>query len=186
MKKNVKMWQVLGLIGLAVVISVVVISVIGFASKGSFDFSDTENWAIQSPNENNLIKVDEYEVKDLNSGLGYSIDVTDDGQIKISGSNETEEAEQIKVQEVTLAAGTYTFSSGAKGTSLAGYNMSIVIGGNTYYADFGSDTTFTLEAEATGTVYINIGSKVAVNKTFSPVLVPGEEVEDFFVIGQQK
>ncbi|MBQ7906811.1 MAG: hypothetical protein IJ309_02425 [Clostridia bacterium] len=186
MKKNVKMWQVLGLIALAVVISVVVISVIGFASKGSFDFSDTENWAIQSPNANNLLKVDAYEVKDLNTGLGYTIDVTDDGQIKVSGTNNTEESQQIEVQDVTLAAGTYTFSSGAKGTSLSGYNMSIVIDGNTYYADFGSNTTFTLEAEATGTVYINIVAKVEVNKTFSPVLVPGEEVEDFFVIGSQK
>lgn len=161
-----------------------VLCMIGRVSNGTFDIFNTDEWELRSVNEDNLIKVDSYDVKDLNTGLGYTIDVTDDGQIKVSGENETEEAQQIKVQELTLAKGTYTFTSGVKGTSKAGYNMAIVIGEKTYYADFGTDSTFTLDAEATATVYINIGAKTECNVTFSPVLVEGEEAGDFFVINK--
>ena len=153
----------------------------GFLTNGTWNVNDME---LRSVNEDNLIKVDSYDVEDLNTGLGYTIDVTENGQIKISGENETEESQQIKVQELTLAKGTYTFSSGVKGTSKNGYNMAIVIGENTYYADFGTDSTFTVEEEATVTVYINIGAKTECNVTFSPVLIEGEEAGDFFVINK--
>lgn len=172
------------IIGACMLACIFVCCLIGFVSKGTFDFTKADEWGLRSVNEENLLKVEEYVIDDLNTGLGYSIDVTDQGQIKISGTNDSGENQQIKVQDVTLKAGTYKITSGVSGTSLAGYNMCIVVGENTYYADFGADTEFTIETDTTATVYINLADKVEINKTFSPVVIDTEaENQSFFVIG---
>ena len=64
--------------------------------------------------------------------------------------------------------------------------MSIVVGDATYYADFGSNTTFTVVSETEATINIYINDKVEVNQTFSPVLVAGEDEGDFFKVGSGK
>ena len=172
------------LIGVGVVAIVILVGLLGFATAG-FTETNPDNWELYSINKNNYFKLDDYTVKTSNSGNGYSISVDDYGQIKVSGKNETTSAVEIAVQEITLSAGTYTFTSGASGTSNNGYNMSLKNTTQTIHADYG-DNTFTLEAETTFTAYINIGAEKSCNITFSPVIVEGEEAGNFFIVGSGK
>ena len=184
MKKNTL--KNLFIIGACMLATIFIVCMIGWVSKGTFDFSNTEDWSLLEVNEDNLLDAEKYTIKTLNTGLGYGIEVNEYGQIKVSGTNNSGEAQTHEVQEVTLPAGTYTLSSGAKGTSIAGYNMSIVVGDATYYADFGSNTTFTVASETEATINIYINDKVEINQTFSPVLVAGEDEGDFFKVGSGK
>lgn len=171
------------IIVLLVVGVVILTGLLGFATNG-FTETNPENWELYSLNKDNYFKVGDYTLKTMNSGSGFNITVTDQGQIKVSGKNETETAAEIEVQTIVLPAGTYTFSSGAKGTSLPGYNMCLKDGGSkVYYSDFGDTSTFTLEAETTLTAYINIGADKTCNVTFSPVVIEGKESGSFFTVG---
>ena len=168
---------------LLVASTVVLTGLLGFATNG-FSETNPENWELYSINKDNYFKVDDYTVKTINSGNGYNITVTDNGQIKISGKNETESAVEIEVQQIKLPAGTYTFTSGANGTSLQGYNMCLKDSSTgVYYADFGENSTFTLASETELTAYINIGAEKTCNVTFSPVIIEGEEKGSFFTVG---
>ena len=162
------------------VVGVFLTSMIGFMTN-SFD-TNKDNWGISQLNEDNYIYVDDYVIKDQNSGDGYSIDVSDKGEIMVTGKNESGAAVTHEIQQITLPAGTYTFTSGANGTSKNSYHLYLDNGeGTTYYADFGTNT-FTISAEDTFKVYLSIAKDAEVNKTFKPVLVKGETAGDFYVI----
>ena len=173
------------LILLIIVGTVILTGLLGFASNG-FTETNPDNWELYSVNKSNYFAVDDYIVKTQNSGNGYTVTVDDYGQIKLSGKNESAKAAEIAIQEITLPAGTYTFSSGANGTSVQGYNMCLKNDTKTIYADFGTDSTFTLEAETTFTAYINIGSEKTCNTTFAPVVISGKEKGTFFTVGSSK
>ena len=163
-----------------VVVGVFLTSMIGFMTSG-FD-KDTDNWGVTQLNEDNYFKVEDYVIKDQNSGDGYQIDVSDKGEIKVTGTNESEAAVTVEIQTITLPAGTYTFTSGVNGTSKNGYYLYLDnADGSIIYADFG-DNTFTLSAEDTFKVYLSIAKDAEVNKTFKPVLIKGETAGDFYVI----
>lgn len=168
------------------VVAVVLLGLLGFVSNG---FStNTDEWGVSQVNTDNLLKVDNYDIEDINTGDGYEIDVTKDGEIKLTGKNESESSKSHKVQDIELEKGTYTFSSGAKNTSMMGYHMYIQLeeNGTKYYADFGANSTFTLETDVTVTVYIGIAAETELNVKFSPVIVKGEEAGSFFVVGNNK
>ena len=166
------------LIVLCVLAVVLAVSAIGFATNG-FD-KETDNWGITQLNEKNLFKVDSYAIESQNTGDGYDVTVSDDGEIKITGKNESGSEVKLVVQEIKLAAGEYTFTSGVSGTSKNGYCMMLSDGTTTYYADF-SNNTFEINAEATFTAYIVIQDEVTVNATFKPVIVEGAESGSFYV-----
>lgn len=162
------------------VVGVFLTSMVGFMTN-SFD-TNKDNWGIAQLNEDNFINVDDYVIKDQNSGDGYSIDVSDKGEIKVTGKNESGAAVTLEIQQITLPAGTYTFTSGVNGTSKNSYHLYLDNGEETtYYADFGTNT-FTISAEDTFKIYLSIAKDAEVNKTFKPVLVKGETAGDFYVI----
>ena len=140
-------------------VGVFLASIVGFMTNG-FD-KNQDNWGITQLNEDNYFKVDDYVIKDQNSGDGYSIDVSDKGEIKVTGKNESAAAVTVEIQSITLPLDNAE--------------------GRTIYADFG-DNTFTLSAEDTFKVYLSIAKDAEVNKTFKPVLVKGETAGDFYVI----
>ena len=168
---------------ICLVVGVFLASMVGFMTNG-FD-KDKDNWGVTQLNDDNYFKVDNYVIKDQNSGDGYEIDVSDKGEIKVTGKNESGAAVTHQIQQITLPAGTYTFTSGVNGCSKIGYNLYLDNGSETtYYADFGNNT-FTVAAEDTFMVYLSIGKDVEVNCTFKPVLVSGESAGDFFVINNK-
>lgn len=167
------------LIVLCVLAVVLAVSAIGFATNG-FD-KNTDSWGITQLNENNLFKVDSYTIKSQNSGDGYVVTVSDNGEIKVTGKNETGNEVKLLVQEITLTKGTYTFTSGASGVSKNGYSMYLSDGTTTHYADF-SGNTFDIAADATFTAYIVIKENTDINATFKPVIVEGAEAGAFYVV----
>lgn len=165
----------------SILLVVLAVSAIGFATNG---FSkDKDTWGITQVNEDNLFKADEYSIESANTGDGYEVTVSDDGEIKIKGTNNSGAEVRLAVQEIKLAAGTYTFTSGVSSTSKGSYCMMITDGTSTYYADF-SGNTFDISAEGTFTAYIVIQDEATVNVTFKPVIVEGETAGSFFVTAQ--
>ena len=162
------------------VVGVFLTSMVGFMT-GGFD-RNQDNWGVTQLNKDNYFNVDDYVIKDQNSGDGYVIEVSDKGEIEVTGKNESGAAVTVEIQTITLQKGTYTFTSGVNGTSKNGYYLYLSdTNSTTYYADFGNNT-FTLSAETTLKAYISIGKDTEVNKTFKPVLVSGEAAGDFYVI----
>lgn len=162
----------------ALLVIILAVSAIGFATNG-FD-KDRDNWGITQLNEDNLFSADSYSIKSANTGDGYEVTVSEDGHIKVKGTNESGAEVKLAVQEIKLASGTYTFTSGVSGASKSSYCMMITDGTTTHYADF-SNNTFEISAEATFTAYIVIQDKADINVTFEPVLVPGEDAGTFYV-----
>ena len=169
------------ILGIALLVIILAVSAIGFATNG---FSkDKDTWGITQLNENNLFKADAYTIKSANTGDGYDITVSNDGEIKVKGTNNSGAEVKLAVQEIKLAAGTYTFTSGATGTSKTSYCMILSDGTTTHYADF-SGNTFEVASETTFTAYIVIQDKAEINTTFKPVVVEGETAGSFFVTAQ--
>lgn len=94
------------------------------------------------------------------SGMTYSID---NGVYTLNGSNT-----RVYIfisYNLTLPAGTYTYSGCPSGGSNTGYSALIKANNNTNYWDYGNGVTFTLEEEQTITVYpVRVGSaRITVN-----------------------
>lgn len=169
-----------GIVLVSVLLAVAVSALFGAFTKGFTDFD------LKTPNEDNILSVENYnENLDAKREDGLEIEVSEHGEISVSGKNKTEEAVQIAVQEVTLEVGKYTFSSGAKNTDKDTYFMSIVNGEQTVIADQDEDSTFTITAnDTTCAVYITVNAGETIDTTFRPVLVEGSEAGSFFVIGK--
>ena len=165
----------------SILLVVLAVSAIGFVTNG-FN-KDKDTWGITEVNEKNAFKADAYTIKSANTGDGYEVTVSDDGEIKVKGTNNSGAEVKLAVQEIELAAGTYTFTSGAKGTSKTSYCMILSDGTTTHYADF-SGNTFEVSADTTFTAYILIQDKAEINVTFTPVIVEGEDAGSFFVTAE--
>lgn len=161
-----------------ILVAVFLSTMIGFATNGHDRNED--NWGITQVNKDNFFKSADYTIMTKNTGDGYNVTVSDKGEIKVTGKNESGTLAKLEVQRLTLPAGTYTFTSGASGTSKSGYHMYLTDGTNTIYADF-DQNTFTVSAEASYTAYISIADECEISSTFKPVLVKGEEEGSFYV-----
>ena len=170
--------RTIGIILICVLLSVGLCAVFGAITKGFQDFD------VREVNPDNLLKVESYvEGLDAEREDGLTVTVDDDGVIKLSGKNKTEEAVQIVVQEVTLEVGKYTISSGSKNTDEETCFISVVNGEETIIADTEKDSTFTITTnDTTVTVYITVNAGETVDLTFKPVLVEGSEAGAFYVI----
>lgn len=177
-KKNLK-W--VGIITAAILATVMLVSWIGSLSKG-FENMDPKDWQFVELNENNLIDADAL-IEEYNDGSGYSIVKNDNGTLTIKGQNDLEEAQTVELGKIKLAPGEYTFTTGKNGkngnATKTFYNLSLVNGGNTHYADFGG--TLTVEAETEYTIVLTLGAEKAFNGiSIYPVIVEGDEAEGYF------
>lgn len=164
------------------IIVAVVLALVGIAGMC---FTILRN--VRETNPDNLLNVDNY-VATLEDKRDddIEIDVSKTGEITVKGENDTNADIEIMVQEVTLAKGEYTISSGAWGTDDEKYYLCARTGEGesavTIIADDGDKSTFKVEADDTVyTVYIVICDDVTVNATFKPVLVADDEAGSFYV-----
>ncbi|MBQ7789227.1 MAG: hypothetical protein IJ398_06225 [Clostridia bacterium] len=176
------MKKIIGLV-LLVLLGVGLLTGIGACTNGFTSFD------MREPNPDNLIKVEDY-VETLTEKRDDDIEITvsEMGEIKVVGENETDSDIEIIVTEITLDEGEYTLSSSAKGVDDDTYYLCIKTGeGETLqviYADSDDDSTFEVEADdTTYTVAIVICAGEEIEATFKPVLVEGDEVGKFYVIG---
>ena len=169
-----------GIITIAVLIAVGVSAIFGALTNGFQEFD------IRKPNPDNIINVEQYnDALDAEREDGLTVEVDEDGAIKVSGKNKTESDVVIAVQEVTLEVGKYTISSGAKGTGDETYFLSIVNGEEEVIADTEEDSTIAITAnDTTCTINITICAGESVDVTFYPVLVEGTNAANFYVIGK--
>ena len=161
--------KTIALVIVTVLLSVAIISVIGYASNGKFNYGG-DDWSLTQLNPDNYIKVDNYLIENETSEDGYSIEINNDGRIKVTGKNATSDNVSLDVTNVTLPAGTYTFISGAPGVSTSSYFMSLFSSNGEHYADFGGKIVLTEESTFTVKLVIMAGQEC--DATFSPVLVP--------------
>lgn len=165
-----------------VLVAVLCCAVLGGLSSG-FTNWDTETWFDKDPNPDNLIKVDNYLIKDEKGSQGIEVDVDEKGVIKLSGKA-TEDVE-IAVVTLNLAPGTYTLGgfNSQKGKS----GLKIEYNGITHYAGIDDETegeTFTISAEegtvaATVYVFVEDGERAPLF-SIKPTLAKGEEEIGFY------
>ena len=140
--------------------------------------------SMRETNPKNMIKVDEGYMRDVkNNGYGLSIDVKDDGTIRLKG--QTSKNEEFTVQTVTLSAGTYTISG--LESNLDKVVLKAVYGEGNAAISGMDNATFTLESESEVRVVLTIqGSEDGnntidwTNNTIRPVIVGGSEAGDFY------
>ena len=152
-------------------------STVGFMSDGFME-ANPLNWVSRDLNENNLIDVDDYLIKDdkdLDTGKGITGTVNDDGVIKLTGKAEKEIV--YTVANVTLKPGTYTIS-GADSSSK--YGIQVVYGSQLAKSGTNSET-FEITSEQTVAVQIYVAEDTFLfNKSFKPCLVEGNDAEGLY------
>ena len=165
----------IALIALMAIVCTISVSVVGFAS-GGFQNSDVSSWVNRDVNEENLIKAENYVIKDeQDDGKGIKARVSDNGVIKLSGKATSDNS--FVVTTVTLAPGTYTIGGMSSGDS---YGLKVV-GPNLDAKAGTSSSTFTIETAQTVSVVIYVAQDtVLFNKTIKPVLVTGTQPGNFF------
>lgn len=161
---------------------VLLLAVAGIASIAVWTEGFTA-WEITEVNESNLINVSLYDgTLDNRRTDGLTVDVDEDGKITVEGKNDGETDIKIKVGEVKLAEGEYTFSA-ARSTSKKTYYMSLENGDTVIYNNDGKNSTFDVETETTYSIYIVVNAGQEIDTTFKPVLVAGDEAGSFYVMG---
>lgn len=162
----------------SILLIVFLIGVMGIATDG---FKTVKDMSLTTVNTNNLLSVDEYTVTDVESkdAYGYTIDVTEDGEIAIEGKNSTETDAKIAVQTVSLQAKEYTLTANAKCDDDT-YFVTLENADGSVKIE--ADDTFEIETAGDYTVYINIKAGEKIDDSFEIVLVEGEKAEPFFTI----
>ena len=166
----------------AVLVCVLLIGVISYIGKRTNGFKEeitVEAMKQKLRNEKNLFDVADYTIDEVtNPGTGVAIKTAKDGHMTINGKLLTENAYVVEVGTVSLAKGTYKFTTGWN-TGLYTANLKLVIDETTYYADFGE--AIELDAAAEGTVYLTIQPDVQFdNVELYPVINAGTEAVSFY------
>ena len=141
---------------------------------------DNAKWKVR--NDENLLTVDGIYIKSQKLDNGLSVNVDDDGVIKLRGS--CDEDWSATVTTKTLPAGTYTLG-GWTCDEDSDVILVAQVGGMDYYA--GSDdeefgATFTLSGTSVVTITIKVkeDSKLPIAKTIRPTLAEGKEEIEFY------
>ena len=174
--RKMKTSQIVGIIAIAVLLSVALSSLFGVITKGFNDFD------FRTVNEANKIKVDDYSTTlyDDKRADGLTVDVSEHGEITISGENMGETDIIIDVVDVTLDFGRYNLSSGTE-TDDDTYYLQITDGTTTVVADLDDESILQVTEDGTSySVQIVVKAGEKINTTFKPVLVEGSHAEEFF------
>jgi len=150
--------------------------------KKGVSFGEKDEKLIRNPA--NIITPDMYEIESGGTGYGFKFDISEDGEIKLLG-NKISTGGQIRVASLTLPAGTYTYSDNEymdlknfcfklRTDDDASELLTPKVGIN----------TFTIEEEKKIVLmfYFAEGFELTDdNRSFCPILVAGEDVQDFYV-----
>ena len=175
--KSKRITRTIGIIAAVILGCTILTSTVGFMSDGFMD-SNPLNWVSKELNENNLIKVDDYLIKDdddLDAGKGITGTVNDDGVIKLTGKADAENI--YTVVELTLQPGTYTIS-GVDSSSK--YGIQVVYGSQVAKSGTNSETFSITEAQTVAVQIYVAEDTVLFYKSFKPCLVPGDEAEGLY------
>lgn len=148
-------------------------------TKG-FTERDPSEWVALDRNELNLFDNTREEEKTIHDGDGIDITMKKDGSIFVSGKYTLEGEKVVELGIVTLDAGTYTFSSGYKKTSLGTMYLKMDFGGRTVTADFTGHNKITVDAETTATVSLVIKADQNIYATLYPMICEGTETVSFY------
>ena len=171
-----RIWKTVGIIAAVVAIVALVagVAVVGLS-------------AMRERNPDNLIKVDDDYMESIeNNGKGLSVDVKEDGTIKLKGKPTA--SDQFIVKTFVLDAGTYTIS-GLENPDLTKILLGVMWGsdGNVSKAYAGLDSqTFTFAEATEVTVFIDVYADAEdsdiewQNRTIRPVIVEGDEPGEFY------
>ena len=167
-KKKMPVWA-------QVLVAVLVIALLGGVATVAF-----ANGFLQDRNKDNLLIVDSTYLKDKDLLNGIELDVTEDGAIHIKG--DPSDNASVIIQEVKLAAGTYTIS-GIEKLDMNQIYLCVMYGSGSMAIAGDTSATFTLTAEETVSVELHIvkDSKIPyANRVIRPVLVKGEKAGEFY------
>lgn len=129
-------------------------------------------------NEDNLYSSESCTLKDSNDGSGVIISVNDDGVITAKGKNNGATDLIYTIGNVSLEAGTYTFTA-VNGGSLSTYYVEGIAGDDVVKADF-TGNTFIVEENTIVTLRLVIKPGAEINRNVLPVIVSGAEAADFY------
>ena len=181
--------------GLALIL--IAVTLTGIVSVRTDGFNDPGALVTRQLNEDNLLKIGDegnytYDAgKTIRESNGLNVTFNDNGSVTVNGDTSTEfAATDYTIATVTLPAGTYTLTSGKNGVSTTSTTRGIWLSVNNAdnntvlcNGDFGgaeTNGTFTLEAETTVDIVLNVYSGEYNSVTVYPVLVKGEEAGGFY------
>ena len=78
-----------------ILVAVFLSTMIGFATNGHDRNED--NWGITQVNKDNFFKSADYTIMTKNTGDGYNVTVSDKGEIKVTGKNESGTLAKLEV-----------------------------------------------------------------------------------------
>ncbi len=166
-----------------IIIIAVVLGIAAISSLAVFTDGFTE-WDIRDVNPDNLIKVENYSsTLDARRTDGLKVYFDEDGAITVDGENSGTTDIKIEVATITLAKGQYTFGTSARGVDDKTYYMSLETTDLNIMADDGEDSTFIVDTETEFVIYIVVCAGEKIDTTFKPVLVTGDDVGSFYIIG---
>lgn len=170
-KRRLPRWAQMLLIALAVCLCATLIGAIAV---------DNAKWKVR--NDENLLTVDETYIKSQKLENGLSVNVDDDGVIKLRGTVDEDWTETVT--EVTLVAGTYTLG-GMTCDEDSKVALFADVGGVKHYA--GSDdkdhgATFTISVQTVVTIQVSVekDTNLLIAKTIRPTLADGDDEIEFY------
>lgn len=174
--KTKRTWKTIGILLLAIIGVTFLTSSVGFMSGGFMESNPLE-WMERDLNPDNLIKVDQYLIKDdHDDNKGIELSVDDNGVIKMNGKATSDNT--FTIVEVDLLPGTYTIS-GLKSTD--NYGLMVVGGTQINAKSGGSSATFTVETAQRVAVQLYVKEDTRVfYKTVRPVLVMDKDPGSFY------
>lgn len=162
----------------SVLLAALACSFLGSISEG---FTNWEDASLRKRNEDNLFTG---EFTEFNDGNGVSATGRNDGSVLLSGKNGAESAVTIPLENLNLAAGTYTLTGAPNGGNSTYHITAKYTDGNgavqTAISDFNTKT-FTITAQQNVEFSIVVYPETSVNGVLiKPVLVSGTEAGSFY------
>lgn len=159
------------------------VSFIGKKTNGFADDITLEALTKRELNPDNLYTYDtipESMLNTSNTGLGFTVEVLDDGSFILDGKYEGTEALAVPGAVLHLEAGEYTLTSGTSTSRYSVYlKLSAVSGTDSWAFDFENPITVATEGDYVISISIEPGTEFD-NKHFYPVVVKGDEPGEYF------
>lgn len=147
-----------------------------FGGIGDMSLDSAKDKFTKEVNADNLYTVECVTIEDRNDGNGVTLDVNDNGSIKIKGT--AHEDITYTIATVALEAGEYTFTA-LEGASRNSAYVQLDLEGTTVTADF-TGNTFTVVEDTEVQISVVIKKGTEINATVYPVIVAGDEPADYF------
>ena len=171
--------RILAIVG-AVLAVVMLVAVLGKATGSFENLFHPDEWELRKPNEDNMFQHATFaggeDGKIASGENGVTVTLSDDNEIKISGTAESDMT--VDIASLPLTSGvSYVFDSGLNDGSKGTMYLEIVNGDSTVAACYSAPVVFEGVA-ATCTVRLHIAKDCVTNVTLRPVICQGAEAED--------